>query len=72
MTSLYLVYQYKSIKHDSKILPLEFQGVFDDENKAINACKNENFMIHEVELNSIYPIESVDVDNMWFPKKEKE
>ena len=66
---LYIVYQYKNVAHDSSILPLEFQGVFDSETQAIDECKDENFMIHKVQLNKNYPLESVDVDKMWFPKK---
>ena len=50
----------------------EFCGVFDKEEKAEAACKNENYFVGPVELNFVVPDPSVDWPNAYYPLWEKE
>jgi len=50
----------------------EFAGVFDDEKKAVAACKEKNFFVGPVELNYVVP---EDIATKWpkgyYPLLEK-
>lgn len=49
----------------------EFAGVFDDEKKAVAACKTGNYFIGPIELNFEVPEPSVDWPNAYYPLLEK-
>lgn len=46
----------------------EFQGVFQNEQRAIDACKNENYFIFPVELDKEFPDKSVFLPRTYYPK----
>ena len=48
----------------------DFQGVFDNYEKAIAACIAENYFIKEVTLNEEYPKETIYWDNLEYPKNK--
>jgi len=50
---LWVVGQYKKLT--SKGVVWHFQGVFDSEKKAIEACEDENYFIGPINLNLILP-----------------
>jgi len=45
--------------------PWEFQGVFDSEQKAIAACRDENYFIYSAIMNQELPDESVEPDGRY-------
>ena len=42
-------------------------GVFDSEEKAIKACRNETYFIYPIELNKQYPDEEVVPKGAYYP-----
>ena len=48
----------------------EFQGVFSSEEKAHNACRNENYFIFPAKLDEELPVESVLPDRASYPMME--
>jgi hypothetical protein len=46
----------------------EFQGVFDNKNKAIKACLNENYFIAPATLNKIISDKRTAWPNLIYPK----
>lgn len=64
---LWIVGQWKECTCDGS---WEFQGVFDSEEKAINACATDNYWIAPVELNKEWPIESVQIEGAYYPRLE--
>ena len=49
----------------------EFQGIFDLQEKAIEACVNENYFCVEVDANVLMPKNTCYFDNVIFPAKVK-
>lgn len=49
----------------------DFQGVFDSEEKAILACKNENFFVAPIKINEELFEGSEKWPGLYFPKKVK-
>lgn len=47
----------------------DFQGVFDNESKAVSACKNENYFVAPVELNVVLPDETLEWSGLYYPVK---
>ncbi len=62
---LYLVGQYKEDKST------EIQGIFDSKDKAITACRNENFWWMRLTLNEELPIDTIETpdEDFDFPIK---
>jgi len=50
----------------------EFTGVFDDEDKAIAACQDENYFIAPVTLNKPFPHEKVEMPGGYYPLAKTE
>jgi hypothetical protein len=48
----------------------EFQGVFDDEDKAIAACSENSFFIFPAELNEPLPTETLQPAGAYYPRLE--
>jgi hypothetical protein len=77
MKKLYIVFQttksvwdYKAEKHLAT--EAEFQGVYDDKEKAINACKNELWWIGIANLNEALPDESCEWNEYIVPYEKKD
>ena len=47
----------------------DFSGVFDNKELAINACRNEDYWVAEIELNKQLPHEKVDFEFAFYPKR---
>jgi hypothetical protein len=47
----------------------DFSGVFDNKELAINACRNENYWVAEIELNQQLSHERVDFKFAFYPKR---
>lgn len=47
----------------------DIQGVFDSEEKAIKACKNETFFVGPVTLNDEFQLEHKEWEGAYYPKK---
>lgn len=45
----------------------EFQGIYDNEDKAVEECKDENYFVGPVKLNEKYPEKSVEWPGLYFP-----
>src|SRR3990167_4528459 len=48
----------------------EFIGVFSDEQKAIDACKDEDYFIAPIKLNECAPDETTEFPDAYYPKGE--
>ena len=46
----------------------EFQGIFDSEQRAIDACTHDNYWIAPVRLNEPLPHETVDFSGAYYPR----
>jgi len=46
----------------------EFQGIFDSEQKAIDACAHDDYWIAPVKLNETYPQETVQMPGAYYPR----
>lgn len=46
----------------------EFQGVYDDEQKAIDVCEDEFWFIGPAQMNTHIPTETVDWPGAFYPK----
>ncbi len=46
----------------------DFQGIFDSIQKAINACRNENYWYTEIHVNECLVDETVNFDSVIHPK----
>ena len=46
----------------------DFQGIFDSEQKAIDACTHDNYWIAPVKLNETYPQETVQMPGAYYPR----
>ena len=69
MNELWIVGQHKHTTNSG--LVWEFQGVFDSEEKAIAACRNERYWVAEVELNKEICDEPQKFKNAYYPFKAK-
>lgn len=49
----------------------EFQGIFSDENKAIGACKTNEYWIGPVTLDQEIPDETTDWPGQYYPTEGK-
>lgn len=49
----------------------EFNGVFDSEEFAVKACRDENYFVMPAELNVSLPHETVDVEGAYYPLEKK-
>ena len=47
---------------------IEFQGVFSTEQKAIDACRDENYFMAPVKLDKELPHESIQMNGGCYPK----
>jgi len=45
----------------------DFQGIFDSEEKAQLACRNQNYFIFPIELNKEYPDEPIVEPKGYYP-----
>jgi len=45
----------------------EFQGVFDDEKKAVKECKDEFYFVGPVKMNVSYPEEAIEWPGLYYP-----
>jgi hypothetical protein len=61
----------KNIVESRKGIVWEFSGVFDSEEKAVNACINSKYFYGPVKLNEILPDESKAWDGCIYPCKKK-
>lgn len=63
-TKMWLVGQYKNIGM------WEFQGIFTTEKLAVNACRDENYFVMEVLIDTEIPHETSEMppDKMYYPK----
>jgi len=52
---MWLVGQYRS--GESGNVVWDFRGIFSTEEKAMNACRNENYFVHEVIIDEEVPDE---------------
>lgn len=50
----------------------EFQGVFDDKQKAIDACINKNYWVAPITLNEKIPHETSDFKDFFYPIQESD
>lgn len=60
---LWRVGQWKG--HDKQ---WEWQGIFDSEEKAVNACRDGNYFVAPVILNEERPHETIFSDDLYYPK----
>jgi len=67
MEQLYVVGQNKGRSEKEGKVIWEFQGIFDDENKAIKACKLSNYFYFPIELNKELPDETFVAPNVIYP-----
>lgn len=63
---LFIVMQY--LPEDKEFL---FQGVFDDESLAVEACRTENYCVCPAILNENRPHEKETWDGAWYPLLQK-
>lgn len=49
----------------------EFQGVFDEEDKAVDACRSERYFVGPATLNEPLPDETVEWIGCYFPKQTR-
>lgn len=45
----------------------EFGGVFDSKEKAVSACRDENYFIGPAELNQQFPHEAIEWEKAFYP-----
>ena len=45
----------------------EFTGIFDSRDKAINACRDHNYIVTPVTLNEQLPHERIDMPGAFYP-----
>ena len=67
---VWIVGQYKGGK-TGKVL-WTFQGVFDNEKRAVKACKDKNYFIGPTDLNKELPKKTVSWPGFYYPLCEKE
>ena len=48
----------------------EFAGVFDSEQKAIDACRDQSYFIAPYNINEIHPHETVPMEGIYYPKNK--
>lgn len=48
----------------------DFQGVFDTEEKALAACRDEHYFIGPAELNKEYPDETIPWPGQYWPHRK--
>ena len=46
----------------------QFQGVFDEENKAVEACVEDSFFVGPADLNSHLPTQPIEWVGAWYPR----
>jgi hypothetical protein len=70
---LWIVGKWYETSSNPEIQDWEFSGVFDDEQKAIDQCKDKSYFIGPVELNQILPEEPTIWPGCYYPlyKEEK-
>ena len=68
MESSYIVVQYRSGEWPNVVW--DFQGVFSDRQKAVDACRNERYAIFPAHLNQELPDEPVIPSGVEYPKGE--
>jgi len=49
----------------------EYQGIFDDEQMAVDACEDDNWFIGPVKMNEKVPVQCMDWPGAYFPLAEK-
>lgn len=64
-TELWLVGKYTTFE------PWELIGVFDSEEKAVNACVKDNYFVGPVTLNVAFPDEPVEWPGCYYPSYVK-
>jgi len=67
MTDLFIVGKF--IKETKEGNVWEFSGVFDSEEKAIDACISPYYFIGPIALNFCFPDERVNWPGAYYPKK---
>ncbi len=70
MEKIYVVGQY--IKGETSNIIWHIQGVFDTEEKALEACLNERYFIGPINMNEALPDKSVLWPGVYYPFSEKE
>ena len=65
---LYVVGRYIS-GEEFKIV-WDIHGIFDSEEKALKACKDETYFIGTLKLNEVLPEETVDWPGAYYPKRK--
>lgn len=65
------VYDYRIGEWEKGHQVFEFAGVFDSEEKAVAACRDENYYIFPSKLNERLPHETIP-DNGYYPLAKKE
>lgn len=61
MNELWIVGKYVESR------PWEFQGVFDDERKAVSACKSADYFVAPVTLNAEVPEQTQEWPGVYYP-----
>ncbi|MBP2657889.1 MAG: hypothetical protein H6Q69_921 [Firmicutes bacterium] len=49
----------------------EITGIFDSEQKAIDACLDHNYVVAPIEINYTFPEERVKIPGSYYPKAQK-
>lgn len=66
---LWLVGQWKSGDYPNCVW--EFSGIFDSEEKAVNACRDWTYFVAPIKLNDQFPHETVNLGS-YYPIKREE
>ena len=61
----------KHICKTDKGIVWEFFGVFDNEERALKICKDENYFISKIKVNDIAPEETVNFPDINYPLSQK-
>lgn len=51
--------------------PWEVQGIYTDEQRAIEACTEMNFFVGPVELDAAFPVETVTWPGCYYPQSQE-
>ena len=57
-------------KQEYGLCEFEITGIYDSEQKAIEACRNDRYVIAPIELNYTFPEERVEIPGSYYPKAE--
>ena len=66
MKKLWIVGQHLGVEEND----WEFGGVFDSEQKAIEACRDDNYFIGPTSLNEPHPHETAEWEGSYYPLLE--